>query len=89
MRHRGTCTKSVSFRLSGKLLGELERQAEDFGLSTGDLSRSIVARYLEASELKDILSALEGLAEHQDAATTSLRDELRALSSSTRCSAAN
>ncbi len=80
MRHRGSCTKSVSFRLSGKLLGELERQAEDFGLSPGDLSRSIVARYLEASELKDILSALEGLAEHHETATSSLRDELRALS---------
>jgi hypothetical protein len=61
-------------------LGELERQSEDFGLSPGDLSRSIVARYLEASEMKDILSALEGLAEHQETATSSLRDELGALS---------
>jgi hypothetical protein len=80
MRHRGSCSKSVSFRLSGKPLRELERQAEEFGLSPGDLSRSIVTRYLGASELKDILAAIEALAGYHETQSSSLRDELRALS---------
>ena len=41
MKHRG-CSQTVSFRLSGKPLRELERQAEEFGLSPGEMSRSIV-----------------------------------------------
>ena len=62
MKHRG-CSQTVSFRLSGKPLRELERQAEEFGLSPGEMSRSIVDRYLDATELKQILTAIEALAE--------------------------
>jgi hypothetical protein len=62
MKHRG-CSQTVSFRLSGKPLRELERQAEEFGLSPGEMSRSIVNRYLGATELKEIFVAIEALAE--------------------------
>jgi hypothetical protein len=62
MKHRGN-SQTVSFRLSGKPLQELERQAEEFGLSPGEMSRSIVGRYLGATELKQILAAIEALAE--------------------------
>ncbi len=62
MKHRGS-SQTVSFRLSGKPLQELERQAEEFGLSPGEMSRSIVDRYLNATELKQIHSAIEALAE--------------------------
>jgi|GEM_PF-2506194 len=76
MKHRG-CSQTVSFRLSGKPLRELERQAEEFGLSPGEMSRSIVDRYLDATELKQILTAIEALAELHE---QHLR-QLRALSS--------
>ncbi len=76
MKHRGS-SQTVSFRLSGKPLQELERQAEEFGLSPGEMSRSIVDRYLGATELKQILATIEALAELHD----ELSRQLRALSS--------
>jgi hypothetical protein len=64
MKHRGQ-TRTVSFRLSGAPLKELERQAEEFGISLGDLSRAVIDRHLRNAEFSAILTLIQAMGDHQ------------------------
>jgi hypothetical protein len=54
-------SRTISFRLGGKLLTELDRQAEALGVSAGDLSRAIVERHLSRDDSRATLEAIEAL----------------------------
>ena len=53
-------SRTISFRLGGKLLTELDRQAEALGVSAGDLSRAIVERHLSRDDSRATLEAHRG-----------------------------
>jgi hypothetical protein len=65
MRHRGQ-TRTISFRLSGQALKELERQAEEFKISIGDLSRAVVDRYIKNEEFRAILTVAQAIGDLQE-----------------------
>ena len=65
MKHGGR-TRTISFRLSGAPLKELERQAEEFKLSLGDLSRAVVDRYIKNEELRVILTVAQAIGDLQE-----------------------
>lgn len=75
MRHRGR-TQTVSFRMSGKALDDLERQAHEFGISVGELSRAVVDRHLKNEEFRSILGAIESLAAHHQRLAESILETL-------------
>jgi hypothetical protein len=85
VKHRGQ-TRTISFRLSGAPLKELERQAEEFKLSLGDLSRAVVDRYINNEEFRAILTLAQAIGDLQErqgeAVNSSLADltaEIKAL----------
>ena len=75
MRHRGR-TQTVSFRMSGKALDDLEREAKEFGISLGELSRAVVDRYLKNHEFRAVLEAIEAIAGQHGRLAESLAGEL-------------
>ena len=86
MRGRGDESRTVSFRLAGKALAELERQAKAFGISAGELSRALVERELRNETAREILGAIDtlnrrhaALAQGLEEALSGLEEELAAL----------
>ena len=75
MRHRGR-TQTVSFRMSGKALDDLEREAKEFGISLGEFSRAVVDRHLKNHEFRAVLEAIEGVAGQHERLAESLAREL-------------
>ena len=78
--------KTVGFRLGGKPLAELERQARTLGVSPGELARAVLERHLKRDETRAILEAIgtlskrhEALARETHEALTGLEDELTGL----------
>lgn len=78
--------KTVGFRLGGKPLVELERQAGALGISAGEFSRDVVERHLKRDDTRAILEAIETLSKRQqelvralDEALSGLEDELSGL----------
>ena len=67
MRHRGR-SQTVSFRLSGKALEELERRAEEFKISPGEYSRAAIDGHLNNGESRQIHQLIEALAEQREKA---------------------
>ena len=78
MKHRGQ-TRTISFRLSGAPLKELERQAEEFKISLGDLSRAVVDRYIKNEEFRSILTVAQALGDQQERQGETLNSRLAAL----------
>ncbi len=78
MKHRGE-TRTVSFRLSGAPLKELERQAKEFGISHGDLSRAVVDRYIRNDDFRTILTVLQAIGDQQERLGEMLTSQLIAL----------
>jgi hypothetical protein len=71
--------RTISFRLAGKPLTELERQAEALGVSPGELCRAVVDRYVRCDESRAILEAIEGLARRHEAVARALEEALSGL----------
>lgn len=78
--------KTVGFRLGGKHLAELERQARTLGVSPGELARAVLERHLKRDETRAILEAIGALSKRHEAllrgvseAMTGLEDELSGL----------
>src|SRR3954468_19003594 len=78
MKHRGQ-TRTISFRLSGAPLKELERQAEESKVSLGDLSRAVVDRYIKNEEFRSILTVAQALGDQQERQAETLNSRLAAL----------
>jgi hypothetical protein len=71
--------KTIGFRLAGKPLAELERQARALGVSSGELSRAVVERHLKRDESRAILEAIEALSKRHEALARALDEALSGL----------
>lgn len=78
MRHRGR-SQTVSFRLSGKALEELERRAEGFKISPGEYSRAAIDGHLNNDESRQIRQWIEALAEQHERLSGILCDQMQRL----------
>jgi len=78
MRRRSE-NMTVGFRLAGKSLSELVRQAEALGVSPGELSRAVVERHLKHDESRAILEAIETLNRRHEALARGLEEALSGL----------
>ena len=78
MRHRGQ-TRTISFRLSGKALGTLERRAEEFKVSLGEYSRAVIDGHLNNDESRRILELIEALSEQHLRLSEVLCDQMQRL----------
>lgn len=80
MKHRGQ-TRTISFRLSGAPLKELERQAQEFKISLGDLSRAVVDRYIKNEDFRSILTVAQAIGDFQERQGETLNSRLADLTS--------
>lgn len=71
--------RTISFRLAGKPLAELERQAGALGVSPGELCRSVLERYLAHDEWRAALEAIEALGRRHEALGRALEEALSGL----------
>ena len=78
MRHRGR-SQTVSFRLSGKALEELERRAEEFKISPGEYSRATLDGHLNNGEARQIHQLIEALAAQHERLSGILCDQMQRL----------
>jgi hypothetical protein len=76
MKHHRGQTRTISFRLSGTQLKELERQAEEFKISLGDLSRAVVDRYIKNEEFRAILTVAQAIGDLQERQGETLNSSL-------------
>lgn len=71
--------KTVGFRLGGKPLAELERQARALGVSPGELARAVLERHLKRDETRAILEAIGALSKRHEALTRGTHEALAGL----------
>ena len=71
--------RTISFRLAGKPLTELERQAKALGVSPGELCRAVVERHARCDESRAILDAIEALSRRHEALARALEEALSGL----------
>ena len=71
--------RTIGFRLAGKPLAELDRQAEALGVSPGEFCRAVVERHLKNDEARAILEAIEALNRRHDAFAHGLEEALSSL----------
>ena len=60
---------------------ELERQAEEFKISLGDLSRAVVDRYIKNEEFRSILTVAQAIGDFQERQGETLNSRLADLTS--------
>lgn len=76
MRRRIREDKAIGFRLGGKPLAELERQAAALGVSPGEFCRAVIERHLQRDDTRAILEAIEALNRRHDALAHGLEEAL-------------
>lgn len=72
-------SKTIAFRLSGKTITVLDRQAKAHGVSPGEYSRAVLERHLKGDHVHTIMEALEALKRRQDVGLTGLEGAFTAL----------